>query len=455
MGLRAWRTRAAGGTVLLVLAAACRQLVGIGDGPPTADPDAGGAITYSGAQCEACLQASCAAQATACSGSPLCSALEGCLGQCSGVAACRARCLEVNPPGGDLLVAEMEACMVGNCSSQCHLTCGGVAEVAIPDAAPSCQACFESQGCAAARDCLSNVDCARFSFCFMGAPTPDQQAACSQLLDGGGDAAALASAAGSALINSCATECMLASNWSCLGRVTWPTTWNGNLTIQLTQLQDSVSSDFVGGVTVELCNATDLACRSPLATNTTDSTGFAPLREYADAGPINASGSYLDLFGGPDGGIVPLLYFWSYPLSEPLVTFNNLLTVTPAGVPDILPPGVTQDPSLAYVLVQGLDCLQFGGAGLRYTLEDPGASHVYYRNGDTQVLDPTLTQTDSSGEALFVNVPVNGTLIDGMVVGRAKVIASIAATGAQIGQFELVVRSGTVSMVVALPTPAD
>src|SRR5271170_6303119 len=97
---------AAGAAALLAIVAACRQLVGIGDAPPThvADasaesPDAragaGSAcgVAYAGAQCETCVETSCCTQATACANDPACSSLEACFGMCNGDPTCRAKCI--------------------------------------------------------------------------------------------------------------------------------------------------------------------------------------------------------------------------------------------------------------------------------------------------------------------------------------------------------------------------
>ncbi len=56
---------------------------------------------------------------------------------------------------------------------------------------------------------------------------------------------------------------------------------------------------------------------------------------------------------------------------------------------------------------------------------------------------PGLTQTTSSGYAVFTDVPS----------GTAVVTASLPAFTAPIGTYSLLVRPGTFSFVLALPSP--
>ena len=423
---------------------ACRQLVGIGDAPPmgagsvdsgTADagPDAPVCgIAYAPASCEACLASSCCSEETACSGSAACSALEGCMGPCAGDPACRARCVQTYRAGNDLKTPAFESCLVRSCATPCGLECGGVAEGANPDAAVACQDCYRSQGCAAATDCISDPACATYAICAVESVTPGS---CAYLLDGGIDAASPFTTVG---FSYCLDACQLNSNWSCAGHVEWPPVIGGELTIQL-RLVDTVLQQPVPGVLAKVCNGADTTCQSPTVMAATDDAGTVQLAQYPEAGPIFSSGAYIDL---SEGGILPGVFFWSFPLSQSPVSFQ-VQTVTPSEVPEVLSAvDAAADPMTGFVVVVGFDCLpSVNGAGMTFTLATPGVSHVFYEQKG--VIDPSATETDNSGTALFVNAPVGSNFVN----------AFAAAAGGPIGRFPIFVRENSVTTVYALPQP--
>ncbi|HEX8793409.1 MAG TPA: hypothetical protein VF765_20845, partial [Polyangiaceae bacterium] len=309
-----------------VLTLACRQLVGIGDEPPSPTPsaakeagaDASGprcGVTYEGKTCEACLESDCCMQANACAGSAACNQLETCLGSCSGQASCRAACLQDHRagPGGEL--PAFDSCMVAHCSGPCGLACGGAAEIATPDAAAACQDCFVNKACAATSSCLGDPSCADYAWCLLAAPTPDTFGSCTEFLDGGLDGSSSVIGLAAAY---CGPECALTSNWSCVGRVEWPPGATQDLTIVL-QLIDGATLQPSGGVTAKICAGGDEACAGPLATGVTDAnTGTVELTQHPEAGSVVPNG-YIDLSGN---GIVPEVFFWSFPLSEHRVTLS-------------------------------------------------------------------------------------------------------------------------------------
>jgi hypothetical protein len=150
---------------LVVAGAPCRQLVGIGDSPPTA-LDAGPAcgIAPAAGSCETCLEAQCCAEATACSGSAACITLETCLGACGGDPSCRAQCAVTYPPGQDLTVPALEACLV-QCEPACGVACGGIAEFAPPGAAAACERCVKGAACSDIAQCMADPYCQAIAWC--------------------------------------------------------------------------------------------------------------------------------------------------------------------------------------------------------------------------------------------------------------------------------------------------
>jgi hypothetical protein len=357
------------------------------------------------------------------------------MGPCAGDPTCRAACLQNYRVGNDTKTPAFESCMVGSCASPCNLVCGGVAEAANPDAANTCQDCFRSQGCNAAVACMSDLTCATYAFCAVESVTPG---ACASLLDGGVDAASAFVSVG---FSYCYSACELDSEWSCVGHVEWPPATSAELTIHL-RVQDVVTQVGVPGVVAEVCNISDNSspCARPTAVETTDDAGNVTLIQDPDAGPIFANGAYINLMNGPDSGIVPAALFWSFPISQSSVSFQ-LQTITPSELATNFLPSlpITPDPSTGYVVVVGYDCLPgVNGVGMTFTLSTPGSSRVFYERNQT--IDPGATETDTSGTALFVNVPPG-----------THFVTAVAATGGALGTFPLFVWKGSATTVWALP----
>jgi hypothetical protein len=436
---------------LVVAGAACRQLVGIGDEPPTgvvdagtksdASEDAGAAcgIAYAGASCEQCLEHDCCRQLAACSGVPECRAFETCAGACEGGPECRARCFQAHRSGADPTILALESCLAGSCVDACGITCGGVAQFAAVDAGASCQTCFEAHGCSAAIECLRNPDCSAYQYCIVTAPTPDIQNACT-IPDGGFgiDAGDLSSVAD----HECLTACGLDSNWSCLGHVEWPPPVNRGFTLEL-KLFD-VEAPFikqVSGVTAKLC--ADATCNPPGAVAQSDMYGNVTLT--ATGGSGNYFNGYVDF---SDGGIVPTLFYWSFPISQNLAIlngqFDQIPTVASQNIGQILP--VAWDASATGIVAfTALDCYQVAAAGVAFTIS-PAASpnSAFYQGENTTSVVPGLTATTSAGFGYFVNVPAPSV---------ATLTATVPPSTTPIGQYGVLVRPGTATFVLALPTP--
>jgi hypothetical protein len=427
----------------LAVLAACRHLVGIGDSPPTSIVDASSessapacGVAYAGEACEACLESSCCDVAQECSGVAECAAMESCLGGCSGDPACRATCLVDHHLLSSQAVVPLDSCMVASCSSQCGLVCGGAGEVATPDTAAGCQNCFLGQDCSRTQRCLGSLDCASYAWCLATAATPDVFNACPALLDGGDpDSSAFASVART----TCAEFCAFDANWSCVGRVELPPAATTTLTIHLT-LTDGGTQQLSGpGILAKVCGATDETCVSPVATGITGPDGTVDLVQTVDAGAVLVTEGYIELSGGSGGGILPEVFFWSYPLVGPVANLFAT-TITPTGADDIYRGvGLTRDPALAGVFVVGYDCRQITASGLTYTLSTPGDFPAYYADG--AVFASGLLSTDSSGGAVFLDVPP----------GNATVTATIAGSTTSIGHSSFFFRAGALTEVWALP----
>lgn len=404
--MRAGRVGAAGGTLLLVLAAACRQLVGIGDEPPTdltpdastpkidagVDAEAGPtAIAYASAQCEACLQSHCTPQAIACAGDPACNGLETCLGACDGGAACRAHCVSANLIGPNSFETGLAACLATSCVQQCGIPCGGFEQYFGVDAAVACQGCIEANGCQAALSCAQDPACQAAVWCIVTNSNPDLEGDCVTQHDPGfGDA-------GFGLPSSCTNDCAVGSQWYCVGDPPPPAT-NSTSAFTLTLY------DVLLGATHPIANATVVAC-SPIDANC--SSPLTSPQASGDGGVVTvivpSNAGYLSISGA---NLVPELFVPADPFSVvasgsdtlPVFTQSDLSTVT-AAIP------VPVDLSRGIVVAAVHDCDAFGSG---VTLE------IHPSDGETQVLYflhgvPSLSvqSTDSTGAAAIVNVPVD------------------------------------------------
>jgi hypothetical protein len=391
---------------------------------------------YAGMACEACLESSCGDAATACAASQPCADLEECLGPCEGGPECRALCWQQHRVGADTATPAFEACMVAKCSSPCGLVCGGVGEVAGPDAAVACQSCFFKESCSVVEGCLPVAACNAYFTCLMEARTPNESLAC-QPPDGG----ALFSGDGNgpaSLNGLCVPDCKLASNWSCVGNVAWPSFGGSEFTIIL-HLYDVGKSMNVSGVTAKVCNLTDGPgpCMSPSATNVTGMDGIVSLTQHADAGMFTDN-AYIDLSGG---GIVPEVFFWSFPLTLSPAMFTLPVTTPTEEGTVARSVGVMQDPSKGAVVAYGFDCLQVNGEGMTFTLA-PTDAGAFYQAGNTP--STVNTATDYSGGAFFANVPPNMFL---------TLTASVGASGPIGAGAQLFVRDGGLAEVWVLPSP--
>ncbi len=107
--------------------------------------------------------------------------------------------------------------------------------------------------------------------------------------------------------------------------------------------------------------------------------------------------------------------------------------------------GFNADLSLGVVSVVAYDCEFYGASGVQLELtsesSDGGAMQPHYQNNGQ--LDPTATSTDTSGVALFVDVPA----------GRATVTATPKGLASPSSVVTLNVRAGAITGVFAPPTP--
>jgi hypothetical protein len=417
-----------------VTAIACRQIVGIGDEPPTdlaqvdeaadAGPDG---IVYAGAACEACLQTHCGSQAAACAADPPCSALEGCLGACDGgQVTCRARCIAAHRIGVDPADIAISACLAGQCASPCGLTCGAFGAEFGVDAAQGCETCLLDKGCVSSQACASNPQCVGLVLCQVTNPFLDRQEACSEAFDGGSSAGSDLS---TVVTGVCHDQCAAGSQWFCVGSPL-PARLSTQTAMTL-QLNDLLSGAPVAGATVAACSPLDPQCSADagylsIATSGPDGGLTLTISSGSTSGPTG----YLAITAPT---LTPELFYWGYPLSEPtlaegipVLSTSDTQAVVQLGESDGIPVDLRTH---AFVGLGVLDCMHVLApeVGISISPMDPdgGTRVVYFKGGFPS---KTATQTDSSGTAVIVNVPVSDQVTitaTPVALGRPSSIVSV------------------------------
>ncbi len=400
----AWVGAAAGMAVAVL---ACRQLVGIGDDPPqgqgatSTDAGAEGGFTYGQGACAACVTTSCDAQATACAGTPSCAALEGCMSGCGTDPTCRAQCGVDHGLGNDGFTPAFEACLASSCADACGLTCGGLAAVFPPATATGCESCIAAGSeCSAVTACAVDPDCQKAVRCQFSSHTFDVQQACPAVTTSPGGVWTL-SGPNSPIASTCSSSCSWGADWSCLGKVDWPSAATGTVTTTV-RVYDYDDGTPIEGVTVTLCNTTDPLCTPFLDRAITDDAGtvILPLQQ----GPVSPR----IFISASSQAVTPVLGFIVSPLSQPNVTVP--MPTLPAGVlPAVaLQAGVTLDPALGMVVIVAYDCRLAPAPGMTFDITPKGTSTLAYLEGPLPVVG--ATSTDSSGSAVFANVEADTNL---------------------------------------------
>jgi hypothetical protein len=416
---------------------ACRQLVGIGDGPPqgqgstSTDAGAEAGFTYGQGDCATCVTTSCAPQATACAGTPSCAALEGCMSGCGTDATCRAQCGVDHGLGNDVATPAFEACLAGACGTACGLTCGGLAAVFPPATATGCEGCILKQECTATAACATDPLCQKALRCQFSSGTLDVWQACPAVPQDAGTAPLLPGP-GAPVIGTCSSDCSWGADWSCVGKVSWPTPAPDPVTTTVF-VYSSANALPIEGALVKLCDTNQPACTPPLAgPATTDDGGTAVLQRPAQAGGT----FFVDV---SSSAITPSLTFVVFPLSQPSATIP-IVTVPEGELPSLANlAGVTLDPALGMILVVAVDCRLAPAPRVTFDLTPKGTSTLAYLVGANPVIG--TTETDLSGTGVFANTIANMTL--------TLTVTTPQGPSAKVSVFA---RDGGISTVYAVPT---
>ncbi len=287
---------------------ACQQIAGIPNDPPVPTAVNACGLPYGNNACASCAATSCCTESSACAADPVCSAYEACLGKSNGDWQVRSQCTLDHPVGGSSEVSPLSACLATHCTDACGLTCGGLAaNYTTPDHATACQQCVAGgSSCAPARACASSLACDTMFRCRLACETLDCVDGC-----------LIASEAGADLLNSyisvfhgaCSAPCDFGGDWTCVGKVSWPSIKSDTTTFTL-QVQDYSTQVPLSGVDVSVCAGSDVNCDHPLADGGTDDAGTVVM-QVPNQLQLNELGlnGYVQ-YMSPTMSIVPQLWYW-------------------------------------------------------------------------------------------------------------------------------------------------
>jgi hypothetical protein len=446
---------------------ACRQIVGIGDSPPSL-PDAGDlrdagdanaamcGLAYPVGSCGECANTSCCAESMACAASPSCAPYELCVAACGGDAKCNDECLFNNRIGTSVSqAAALNACIASKCATPCAASCGGLgALLAPPDAAAACQSCFRENVCEAGAACAESTECQALGLCYLGCPTNDCRQACSA---SNPDGSAMANPILGAWLNgSCNTPCDEGENWECVGHVSWPTP-KVDATDVTFQIVDALEAELaepanLKGIEAVYCGGNSIPedggvfCTGPLAGPLdTNDGGLVTLSVDPQLiGPEESN--YFQIASGPMATeeIIPELLYFAFNLSEKSfaqTTFNsNDIAFITGSIPaftrselqlalhEFLPDaGLT--PGTGMLVVTALDCNGRLARNVNVATSPAGKDILSFKLGASNVT--------------FVNVPQ----------GVVTVTATPASLAEPMGQATVLVLPNMATGVALPPTP--
>jgi hypothetical protein len=309
----------------------------------------------------------------------------------------RAQCGVDHGLGNDGATPAFEACLASSCSTECGLTCGGLAAVFPPATATACEACIEKgSGCALVNECAVDVGCQTGLRCQFSSDTPDLQQACPLLWPDAG-IPLLTAAKNPPIASSCSMECSWGADWSCLGRVDWPLATRGPVTLTI-DVDDIQSGLPVAGATVKVCGVEDSPCSMPIAHP--QITGDSGTVVMSNTGLPMQEAFFVDV-SSPT--ITPLIL--SDVAWESQSRFRFPATTLPATMLSEVAAAaqVTLGANLGVVVVAMHDCRLAPAPGVTFTISPQGPALVY---NSMNLPDPMATATDSQGVGVFYNVDV-------------------------------------------------
>jgi hypothetical protein len=193
---------------------------------------------------------------------------------------------------------------------------------------------------------------------------------------------------------------------------------------------DTVSGDWLSGVSVRPCALLDPGCLEAPAPVLTDDAGRAE---------FHLTGDFAGFFDIRRSDLVPAtLYPGHFLASQSMVSFPAY-GITPAGAQGLAaatrtPLNLSGDSGMGTALVTIYDCQDHQAAGVSYSYDNLGPHGVpfYFTGG---LPDTSVTETDAYGLGGAANVPV----------GTMKVTARLVDTTTVLGSASFGVRAGSLT----------
>jgi hypothetical protein len=417
--------------IVILIAASCRQVIGIPDPEP---PLACAAPTATPPTCAACLVGACCAELDECQKDATCAALLACTAGCTSDA-CRADCETKHALTAS--AAKVLACEVSRCEAACALTCGA-AGPPVSECKPCASTC-----CVEGTAFHGSLDGQMLRVCRAGcAPGDiDCRERCANEHPAGAD---LELAARECVVRGC----RVTGDWSCVGKTDEPAPATGPIVLSI-YVADQFSGAALAGATVRGCTPDDLACTSPFATVKTNGGGRAGLTVPLTQRPgFQAYPGYLEI--SRDDYMTFLVYF------APALTATREVGIGMASKEFVrraeATSGITLLSDRGTLIGGALDCAHLGSNGLaspgiaiRADTAD-GLSRTFYGRTATTggpTLDFTATSTSEAGYGGIANLPAGTlhmtTFVDGLCLAT--------------GTTEVGIRAGAVTYVNVEPLP--
>lgn len=391
-----------------------------------------------GDSCGRCLETECCEVGAACAAHPVCRDTLACMGECRAEDAaegCLSQCGSQMGPVDDEAVAAMMACMGQRCLPVCG-TCGPQAG-GLDD---RCLACVEEapDACDGLRECSADIDCASVLLCASTCRNPACLISC-----GRRDAAASGQIAAftAPMASTCGPACGFGRTWRCVDDFSWPgADTDAPIRVKLTVISGTSASP-LAAARVRVCSAVDPKCEMPVVEGTTDASGVVVV-ELA-VGPRGFGGTFL-VGDSADEIWMPIILDPGRRLTEntgltAVVAERAHLAILASAL------GSSIDPARAHLALFVFDCGLQPGAGVQFAVEpNLDDSRPIYIHAD--ITDPRSTETDAVGQAVMVNIDLDGrdpsvVIVSGTVEGRQ----------APVAERQTILRAGHVTEVVLLP----
>lgn len=444
------RGRTVGTIGLAVVAVGCTGILGIeslprGEGAATS----GSPFVYADDQCRECVAARCAVAELACAGAAPCDALYACLAKCrTGDPECRGACEEARTvAAAEPSYHAIDGCRRSACTDECYGTRGIVVAATASEA---CTDCIQRACASELHDCVASGkdaegatigDCERSFRCILR-PTlvdPDNSLAC---FYGHPDADEEGNALRHCVERSVCDDCGFGRDYACVGRFRWrgPEVSSRTFLHHLTFVDYATDGPPAVPLHVRACDPTQCAAPVPCESSgapvvLTDEAGAVdvPLRQTETSG-------FTGCFYVTGEGYVPLVFQYD----RPIVRREGHLRIDVASedtlrlVADLT--HVNPDPARALVAVLTSACDAYYSPGVALSVSGDGATIALYARGRELTRDPP---TDTSGQVVFVNVPVRD--------GYTDLVSSVVADGRAVAHMRLRVVPGTMTAVWLFP----